>query len=159
MPARYQAMMDTGTGLGLRQGEIFGLPLDGLDFLRRTVHVRLQVRLIGKSMVFAPPKGGRERDVPLPEPVGLALAAHLEQIPARAVTLPWREPGGKPRTETLVFTSSNGAIHRNGFNSYVWRPARQAAGVPAGRENGMHALRHYYASVLLSGGGGWTSAP
>lgn len=152
MPARYQAMADAESGLGLRQGEIIGLPLDGLDFLRRYVRVRLQVRVIGMTLVFAPPKGGRERDVPLPGPVGLALAAHLEQFPARAVTLPWREPGGKPRTETLVFTSSSGALHRNGFNSYVWRPARRKAGVPDGRENGMHALRHYYASVLLSGG-------
>ncbi|HUY44567.1 MAG TPA: site-specific integrase [Streptosporangiaceae bacterium] len=141
-----------GSGLGLRQGEITGLPLDGLDFLRRNVRVRLQVRLIGKTLVFAPPKGGRERDVPLPDPVGLALAAHLEEFPARTVTLPWREPGGKPRTETLVFVTSNGPIHRNGFNSYVWHPARRKARVPAGRENGMHALRHHYASVLLSGG-------
>jgi integrase len=34
----------------------------------------------------------------------------------------------------------------------VWKPALSAAGVPPARENGMHALRHWYASVQLDGG-------
>jgi integrase len=152
LPQRYRAMADAGTGLGLRQGEIIGLPVDAVDFLRRSVRVRSQVRLIGKTLVFAPPKGGRERDVPLPEGTGLALAAHIAAFPPRAVTLPWLEPGGAPRTETLVFTSRAGVIHRCGFNADVWRPARRRAGVPDHRDNGVHALRHHYASVLLAGG-------
>ena len=35
---------------------------------------------------------------------------------------------------------------------HVWKPALDAAGVPATRANGMHALRHTYASVLLEDG-------
>jgi integrase len=150
---RHQAMVDCGAGLGLRQGEIFGLPLDAVDFLRRSARVRLQVRLINCRRVFAPPKGGRERDIPLPEPVSTALAAHLERFGARPVTLPWLEPGGKPRTETLIFTTARGlAYHRTTFNWEVWKAAREAAGIASIRENGCHALRHYYASVLLAGG-------
>jgi integrase len=153
VPARYEATVDCGSGLGLRQGEIFGLPLGAVSFLRRSVHVRVQVRLVGNRPVFAPPKGGKERDVPLPGPVSLALAAHLEKFPARKVTLPWREPGGKSHTEMLIFASVRGlAVHRTTFNTEVWRPARKTAGLPNLRENGMHALRHYYASVLLAGG-------
>jgi integrase len=38
------------------------------------------------------------------------------------------------------------------FNRYLWWPALTAAGVPQDRQNGMHALRHFYASVLLDGG-------
>jgi len=38
------------------------------------------------------------------------------------------------------------------FNTYVWAPALKAAGVAPGRGNGMHALRHWYASVLLDAG-------
>jgi integrase len=153
LDARHGAMVDCGAGLGLRQGEIFGLPLDAVDFLRRTVRVRAQVRLVSNRPVFAPPKRGRERDVPLPGPVSAALAAHLKHFPARPVTLPWLEPGGKPQTETLIFTTVRGlAFHRTTFNSEVWRPAREEAGLPNDRENGMHALRHHYASVLLAGG-------
>lgn len=149
LPERYRAMVNAGAGLGLRQGEIIGLPADAIGFLHRTVRVRLQVRLIKGTLVFAPPKGLRERDVPLAEDVSLALAAHMKAFPAREVTLPWKEPGGKPRKETLVFTTSRGVIHRTAFNANVWAPARKAAGLPANRENGMHALRHHYASVLL----------
>jgi integrase len=153
LPGRYRAMVDAGAGLGLRQGETIGLPLDAVDFLRHTVRVRQQIRLIRNQLVLAPPKGRRERDVPLPESVSLALAAHLAERPARPVTLPWLEPGGKPRTETLIFTTVRGlAIHRNTFNTDAWRPARETAGLANTRDNGMHALRHYYASVLLAGG-------
>jgi hypothetical protein len=122
-------MTDCGAGLSLRQGEIFGLPLDAVDFLRRSVRVRVQVRLVGNRPVFAPPKGGLESDVPLPGPVSTALVAHLEQFPARPVTLPWLEPGGRPRTETLIFTTARGlAYRRTTFNDDVWRPARKAQG-------------------------------
>ncbi|MGA5201900.1 integrase [Streptomyces variegatus] len=41
---------------------------------------------------------------------------------------------------------------RTVFNEKAWRPALDTAGVPRGRENGMHALRHFYASVLLDAG-------
>lgn len=61
--------------------------------------------------------------------------------------------GGKPRTETLILTGKmRGAIDNTYFNKSVWRPAARAAGLPASRENGMHALRHFYASTLLRGG-------
>jgi integrase len=152
LPGRYRAMADTGAHAGLRQGEIIGLPLNAVNFLRHNIRVRVQVRLIKGTLVFALPKGIRERDVPLPAGLGLALAAHIAAFPPVEVTLPWKEPGGRPHTETLIFTSSRGAIHRNGFNADVWGPARQRAGLPGNRENGMHALRHHFASIMLAGG-------
>ena len=157
LPERYRLLVDIGSGLGLRQGEIFGLPPgDITDWLRpgrSVVHVKRQVRQVGGQRVFSLPKGGKERDVPLPESVKLALAAHLERFPARPVTLPWREPGGKPVTVSVLLTTPDGnALGKNGFNRTTWRPALAKAGVPFGRENGCHALRHYFASVLLHGG-------
>jgi integrase len=148
---RYAALVDVGAGLGLRQGECFGLPADAVQL--GGVHVRVQVRIVGGRLVFAPPKAGRERDVPLPQAVQLALNEHMAKYPPRPVTLPWRDTGGEPRTERLIFTNARGsAISRTGFNSSVWLEARKAAGIAAARSNGMHALRHYYASVLLTGG-------
>ncbi len=44
-------------------------------------------------------------------------------------------------------------MNRNYFNTSVWKTALVAAGVEPSRENGCHALRHYYyASVLLDAG-------
>ena len=69
------------------------------------------------------------------------------------VTLPWKTPEAKPVTARLVFTDPDGAaLHRSGFNAAAWQPALRGAGVPLARENGMHALRHYFASALLANG-------
>jgi integrase len=118
------------------------------------VHIVRQVKLLQRHRpIFAPPKGGREREVPLPESVAFALAAHLKRHPATQITLPWKTLDGSPATASLLFTGSAGlALYRNRFNDRVWGPALRAVGVEAGRDNGMHALRHFYASVLLDAG-------
>jgi integrase len=98
-----------------------------------------------------------------PDVVAYALASHITKRPPIDVTLPWKTPDGPPVTATLIFYSrERKALNRNYFNMYLWKPALVAAGViperlPAerykeSREDGMHALRHYYASVLLDAG-------
>jgi integrase len=158
LPERWRVLVDLGARIGLRQGEIFGLSPDDVDWLRpggAVVHVRRQVRIVVSRLVFAPPKGNKVRTVPLPESVKVALTAHLERHPARKVTLPWEEPGGGDVTAELILTSVTGkACNRNTFNTYVWKPALEAAGIPASRANGMHVLRHTFASNLLHHGVG-----
>lgn len=81
-------MVDAGGGCGFRQGEIFGLPVDEISFLKGWLHVAYQVKVVDGRAVFAPPKRGKVRDVPLPERVGEAFAAHMKRFPPRDVTLP-----------------------------------------------------------------------
>lgn len=57
-----------------------------------------------------------------------------------------------PTTGQLFTWKDGGLIHRNYYNNAIWKPALNAAGVESTRENGMHALRHYYASAMLDGG-------
>jgi integrase len=155
MPSQWQAIADCGSGLGLRQGEIFGLAADAVGFLQRRVRVTRQVKLVGGRLWFAPPKEYKERDVPLPGWVAEALAAHIKAHPPVEVTLPWNEPRrnpkqhGKPVTAALLFTKGGAALNRSTFNTTAWRPARNAAGMT---EGGLHQLRHFYASALLAGG-------
>lgn len=60
---------------------------------------------------------------------------------------------GKPATVSLLLTSrERKALNRNYFNSHLWRPALVRAGVPDLRENGCHALRHFFASTALHEG-------
>ncbi|MFE2303631.1 tyrosine-type recombinase/integrase [Streptomyces sp. NPDC059445] len=154
LPERYRALVNVAAGCGLRQGEAFGLAVEDVDFLGGVVHVVRQVKLLRLHRpVFAPPKGGKERNVPLPESVAFALAKHLKRYPAVRITLPWKTLDGPPVTASLIFTGPMGlSLDRNRFNDREWRPALRAAGVETGRDNGMYALRHFYASVLLDAG-------
>ena len=163
LPDRFRAMVDAAGGCGLRQGEVFGLPVEEIDFETGWLHVTCQVRNVSGRIVFAPPKRGKLRDVPLAPAVAQAFRDHMDRFPPVAVTLPWLRPDGPMVTRNLLFTTDEGdAIRRNGFNDYAWKPALVAAGVippkvagqrhQAVREDGMHALRHFYASVLLDAG-------
>jgi integrase len=93
MPERYQAMVDLGGGCGLRQGEILGVAVDAIDFESDTLHVVQQLKLSRSKAVFAPPKGGKLRDVPLPGPVADALREHMKRFPPVEITLPWKVGG------------------------------------------------------------------
>jgi integrase len=153
LPERYRLAVDLGAGCGLRQGEIFATSPDDVDPLRPVLHVVRQIKVVRRQLVFAPPKGGKTREVPLPESVARRLREHAKQIAPLPFTLPWDTSDGDPRTVPLYLYSANlAAIHRSGFNTTVWKPALQAAGVEDNRQNGMHALRHMYASVLLDAG-------
>jgi integrase len=76
-----------------------------------------------------------------------------DRAPAGRITLPWNVRDGKPTTVSLLRTSrEKKALNRNYFNTFIWRPALQRVGVPDERENGCHALRHFYASTALHEG-------
>jgi integrase len=164
LPARFEAMVTAGAGAGMRQGEIFGLAVDDIEFLGgQVIHVRRQIKIVRGKLVFAPPKGGKLRDVPLAESIGLVLSAHIAAHPPVEVTLPWKVPDGKPHTARLMFTSANGLpLSRNDYNRHVWKPALVKAKIVKApkrgealgplREYGMHQLRHFYASSLLADG-------
>lgn len=162
MHERFRAIVDLGGGCGLRQGEILGVAADAIDFESDTLHVVQQLKLSRSKAVFAPPKGGKLRDVPLPGPVADALRAHMKEFPPVEVTLPWKVADGPPVTKRLIFTGPRGGhVWRTSLNEEAWKRALASAGViPAergqphaeSRENGMHALRHFYASVLLDAG-------
>ncbi|MEU9846105.1 site-specific integrase [Streptomyces sp. NPDC047985] len=163
LPEHLRATVDAASGCGLRQGEVFGLSEDELDYEGGWLAVGHQLKRIRGKFVFALPKRGKVRDVPLPADVADALKAHSEKHPPVKVTLPWRTPDGPPVTKSLLFTGSAGShVRVSYFNDFMWKPALAAVGIiPEPREgeryasapeHGMHALRHFYASVLLDAG-------
>lgn len=137
-PERWRAAPVVAAGCGLRQGEVFGLRVEDIDLVRHRVLVRQQVKLLGGHPVIALPKGRKTREAPLPDVVAATVAEHLRQYPA---------------VDGLLFTSRERKLaNRNFYNRHVWKPALRAAGVEPSRKNGMHALRHFYASVQLEAG-------
>jgi integrase len=153
LPPELRPIVDLGAGCGLRAGEIAGLAVEDIDFLRGVVHVRRQLKMVRNRMVYGPPKGGKERDVPLPESIKLRLAEHLRTVaPAAPVTLPGESsPDGKPVTATLLLHRDGKVQGRTRVNA-IWLQAVRRVGVPAGAGTGQHQLRHYYASALLHAG-------
>lgn len=137
-PVRWRAVPVVAAGCGLRQGEVFGLRVDDVDFLRHRLLVRQQVKQLNGRPMIAPPKNRKTREVPLPEVVAIAVSEHLRRYPS---------------VDGLVFTTRERKLTcRNYFNPHIWKPALRVAGVEPTRANGMHALRHFYASVQLESG-------
>lgn len=152
LPARYRIAATIAAGCGLRQREVFGLAVDDVEFLGRTLHVVRRIKLVRGQLIFALPKG-RKTDIPLPETVATELAAHITAFAPLEISLPWETPDDEPRTARLLLSSrERRALDRHHFNAYVWKTALAAAGIEPSRANGMHALRHFYASVLLDAG-------
>ncbi|MEV7340574.1 site-specific integrase [Streptomyces sp. NPDC093544] len=163
LPVRYRPMVDVGAGCGPRQGEIFGLAEDAVDFEGRTLRVVRQIKHVEGHPVFALPKGGKTREAPLPDHVAASLRAHMDVFKPVEVTLPWDTPEGPLVSFRLIFTAEQGGmVWRSNFNGKEWKPALAAAGLipeaddhgkyESAREHGMHALRHFYASALLDAG-------
>jgi integrase len=134
---RLEALVTLAAGTGMRPGECFGLTVDRVRFLERTAMVDRQlVTVQGQAPCLGPPKTrASNRTIPLPQVVVDALAAHLAEFPAA--------PDG------LVFTLTGKPITRQAFG-HKWRAAVETARLPAG--TGFHALRHYYASLLIRHG-------
>ncbi|GAA3779672.1 hypothetical protein GCM10022206_18260 [Streptomyces chiangmaiensis] len=163
MVERFRPMVDVSASCGLRRGEILGVAVDAIDFESDTLHVVQQLKLSRSKPVFAPPKGGKLRDVPLPGPVAEALQAHMKEFPPVEITLPWKVADGPLATKRLIFAGPRGGhLWRTSLNEEAWKRALAGAGVipfptrgepyAESRKNGMHALRHFYASVPLDAG-------
>ncbi len=147
VPERYRAVLVAAAGTGLRQGEMLGLRVDRVDFLRRTLTVDGQLTTLpGAPPYLAPPKTTASyRTVPLADVVLDALSAHVKAIDA----VPVLDQRG--REFALLFSDGKGRpIRRTWFNHQVWGPAVLAAGLPKGTH--FHELRHFYASLLIDGG-------
>jgi integrase len=138
MPRRYRGAILVGAGTGLRPGELFGLTVDRVDFLRRLMRVDRQlVRARGAGVRLDGLKTSASyRTVPLPTVVIDALASHLVDYPADELG--------------LVFTNERGGPVQQHPFSVAWRKAQESSGIPSWATP--HDLRHYYASLLIRAG-------
>jgi len=129
LPERWRPIITTLAGSGLRIGELLGLQVEDVDFLRRSVRVDKQ-RL--QSGLIAPTKSRATRTVPVGQVVIDALAAHLAAHPS----------------DDALFADEVGEPLRYGRWKKLLQDATEAAGVAVTS----HSFRHFAASALISGG-------
>lgn len=150
----YRPVPYLAAGCGLRAGEIFGLDLDNVDFLRREITVVQQLkRMTGQPAYLGELKTKTSRRVvELPEAVSGALARHIEKHPPRTIQIDDRtDPRVRfERPARLLFLTGEGTPLYSSSWSQVWRSAIQRAGLPEGF--GLHGLRHYFATLLIHAG-------
>ena len=132
LPARWAAVPIVVAGIGLRPGEVLGLDVADVDFLRQTVTVRQQVT---EKRVLGPLKTPASyRTVPLPAVVGEELSRHL---------------AAEGRRAGLFFPAADGRPALLNTFTVAWRRATAAHGATGLR---LHDLRHCYASFLIADG-------
>lgn len=145
---RYAAMLLVAAGSGLREGELWGLSADRVNFFKRSITVNRQLVQIKAADVkpwhehvhgdlyFGPPKTpASERVVPVEQVVIDVLARHLAKYPAG--------------TKELVFTTEDGMpIRRNRFHEGPWATAKKRAGIDRAKLV-LHDLRHFRATLWI----------
>jgi integrase len=140
VPEQFRALIVTMAGTGLRPSEAFGLTVDRVNFLKRSLRVDRQITSRRVSEVrFGPPKtDASNRVIPVPELVLDALAAHLAAY------------GQGP--QGLIFTNGQGQpLFIDGFYDSGWfRAALRQAGLA--ETTSLHDLRHFHASLLIAQG-------
>ena len=138
VPAEIRALVTMTAGTGMRQGEVLGLTRDRVRLLGKNPAVTVDRQLVtttSGATEYGPVKTeASNRVIPLPRVVVAALNEHVATY--------------KIGADDLLFTLNGKPITRQRFG-HIWRPAAKAAGMTAATGTGMHALRHYYASLLI----------
>ncbi len=127
------AMIQVAAETGLRAGELCGLRVRNVNFLRGEVHVVEQINQ--RSGDFAPLKTEASRRV---VPIGPATVQVIEEQLRRVPRAP----------EETVFCTRVGRPLSSSSVAAQFRKVARVAGV----DTTFHALRHFYASSLISAG-------
>lgn len=138
---RWRTMTELTALTGLRSGEVRGLRVDRINFLRQEL-------LVDSQLVYEPDTGLRFsklktstglRTLPLPPEAVDLLAAYVAKYPPQKDG-PWAG---------LIFTMPGGEPIGESTLDWALKQTCRYAGAPARH---WHELRHHYASVLIAGG-------
>ena len=146
-----RAAVLVAAGTGLRQGELFGLTVDRIDFLRRELRVDRQLWTPKRGpAVLAPPKTGNSyRTVAMSSVVAAGLSAHLATFGSRPDGLVFHTPPGGMIVRAQASTYARRAGLASGLGRLVKVEGQKRMRYVG---PGWHDLRHHHASVLLSKG-------
>lgn len=138
---QWMAAVAIGASLGMRTGEVLGLTVDRIDFLRRSVRVDRQCqRLANQAPKLIPLKTkASNRTIPMASSTSTILGAHVERFGV----------GG----DGQLFHRQGELVRSQQFHAAI-RSGVTAAGKTTEMNEAMrfHDLRHFYASMLIRQG-------
>lgn len=136
----FAAMFEVCALTGLRSGELRGMRLQKVDFLRKAYSVHEQlVYEVGKGLYLDDLKtGAGRRLLPLNQRAVDVLAAYVAKYP----------PPTSGRWAGLIFTMPDGLPVGESTVDWAIKATCRKAGV---EPRHMHDFRHHYASVLIAG--------
>jgi integrase len=141
---RLEALYLLAIHTGLRQGELLGLRWSDVDMGSAALQVR-RTRSAAKGVpTFTTPKNNKSRSVRLTARAVQTLGEHRKrQVEERLKYAGlWQETG-------LIFTSTVGTpLNRHNVFRRSFKPLLRRAGLP---DISFHALRHSFATLMLSG--------
>jgi len=143
---RWRPVMLILATTGLRRGEALGLTWDDVDLEAGVLRVRRQIVRTSKGLEWGPPKSRSGiRAVPIPPVVVSELGAHATaQKRARlAAGQLWHD------LDLVTTTDLGGMVEPRNFSRW-YATIAEKAGLP---DTGLHALRHYFATVAIGEGG------
>jgi integrase len=118
---------------GLRAGEVLGLQVGDLDFVRMTLTIR---RSAWYGRIQAAKTRASETVLPMPEPLGQVLKSYLAT-------------GNRQADDFLFVTRNNRPPSSNKVVEYHLWTILDALGIP---RCGLHAFRHSHTALLLDSG-------
>lgn len=137
---RDHALIVLGLSVGMRIGELLGLPWSEVDLQTKELHVKQQAALTrGRVSIRKPKTKASVRTIALPACAVVALQRH------QAIMMKEGNAGNE-----LVFPAINGNVaHRTNFAARVWGPLLKALKLDP---RGFHHTRHTYATLALKSG-------
>ncbi|MEV7382099.1 tyrosine-type recombinase/integrase [Streptomyces lydicus] len=142
-PSRYRSLIYFAAASGLRQGELFGLEVEHVDFLRGTVRIKQQLVCPddGEPYLGEPKTHESYRTVPLAKPAVQALSAHLAQHAAPLVAIEDRTDPQKPRQRKarLIFPNERREAVRRSTWARTWARVMERADETLAQQ---HATAH-----------------
>ncbi|WP_047888569.1 tyrosine-type recombinase/integrase [Rhodococcus sp. ARP2] len=131
-------MIIVGAATGLRAGEIAGVRIRSVDFLRKEMTISEQSKTATSEFEWAPLKTkGSRRVIPLPQFAIDALAEELAENPSDDRSMP-------------VFRTRNGNMWSSSTLGSSFKALRKRCGLDDAVT--WHGLRHFYASSLIYSG-------
>jgi integrase len=154
MPTHLRVAVEVGAWTGLRAGEMTGLTVDRINFLRNSIRIDRQLKVHPDGQVYLGPlkTPAARRDLDVDPMVIEAVSRHLARFPVQEKEILVSTDNRRFKAERvgLIILGERGGPFRPSNLPTVVGEAAVSVGID--RAIVFHSLRHHFASLALAHG-------